>query len=34
MILLSSEEEDKIASQLAGPGFKYVGEILAREGSL
>ena len=34
MILLSSEEEDEIASQLAGPGwFKYVGEILAREGS-
>ena len=35
MILLSSEEEDEIASQLAGPGwFKYVGEILAKEGSL
>jgi Peptidase family M48 len=35
MILLSSEEEDEIASQLAGSGwFKYVGEILAREGSL
>jgi peptidase M48-like protein len=35
MILLSSEEEDEIASQLAGPGwFKFVGEILAREGSL
>jgi hypothetical protein len=34
MILLSSEEEDEIASQLAGPGwFKYVGEILAKEGS-
>ena len=34
MILLSSEEEDEIASQLAGPGwFKCVGEILAREGS-
>jgi hypothetical protein len=34
MILLSSEEEDEIASQLAGPGwFKYVYEILAREGS-
>ena len=35
MILLSSEEEDEIASQLAGSGwFKYVGEILASEGSL
>ena len=34
MILLSSEEEDEIALQLAGPGwFKYVGEILAKEGS-
>ena len=34
MILLSSEEEDEIASQLAGPGwFKYVNEILVREGS-
>ena len=34
MILLSPDEEDEIASQLAGPGwFKYVGEILAKEGS-
>ena len=34
MILLSSEEEDEIASRLAGPGwFKYVDEILAKEGS-
>ncbi|KAF8806968.1 hypothetical protein BYT27DRAFT_6614786 [Phlegmacium glaucopus] len=34
MILLSPEEEDEIASQLAGPGWlKCVGEILAKEGS-
>ena len=34
MILLSTEEEDEIAAQLAGPGwFKLVGEILAKEGS-
>ena len=34
MILLSPEEEDEIASQLAGPGwFKCVGDILAEEGS-
>jgi hypothetical protein len=31
VILLSSEEEDEIASQLAGlDWFKYVGEILVR----
>ncbi|KAJ3512667.1 hypothetical protein NLJ89_g3389 [Agrocybe chaxingu] len=34
MILLSPEEEDEIASHLAGPGwYKSVGDILAEEGS-
>lgn len=34
MILLSPEEEDEIATQLAGSGwYKAVGEILASEGS-
>ena len=34
MILLSPEEEDEIANQLAGPGwYQSVGEILSAEGS-
>jgi hypothetical protein len=33
LILLSPEEEDEIASQLAGPGwYKAVGEILSKDG--